>query len=100
MSTIRFTGTDTGKPFEATISKQFPYEWKVTIGDRTRRGWGFTFKNASNNLLWALRTWSWPWHERAWVNTRAWVETLAGIPLEMHRENKAMFDLGDGRAHE
>lgn len=100
MTTFRVTGTDSGKPFVATINRQFPHQWKVTIGDRTRRGWGLTFKNASNNLMWALRTWGWPLRERAYISARAWVETLAKIPVEVYRADKAMFDLGDGRARE
>lgn len=97
MNTFQVEGVDSGKLFVITVNRRFPHQWKVTIGDRTRRGWGLTYENAAKNTLWALRTWSWPWRERVWVNTRAWVETLAGLPLAVYRADKAMFDLGDGR---
>jgi hypothetical protein len=100
MSTFHITGKDSGKDFEATLNRKFPHQWKVTIGDRTRRGWGLTHARATGNLLWALRTWSWPWYERARINMRAWVEALAEIPLAIYRADKAMFDLGDGKARE
>ena len=100
MTTIQVKGVDSGKPFEATINRRFPYQWKITIGDRTRRGFGLTYTNATGNLLWALRTWSWSWRRRAWANTRAWAETLAEIPIAIYRADKAMFDLGDGKSRE
>lgn len=97
MSDFKYEGTD----IAATITQKFRFLWlwTVTHDGRTRRGvnLGATPAGAVGNVAWMLRTWDWPWHERAYINARAWVSTLADIPLAIYRADKATFDLGDGK---
>jgi hypothetical protein len=96
-----FKYQDTVNGVSATITQKFRFlwVWTITYEGRTRRGFniGTTNAGAVGNVMWAVRTWDGPWRERAYINARAWVSTLADIPLGVYRADKAIFDLGDGK---
>ena len=100
MSTFRVKDAYLGTDYEITVNRRFPNQWRVTIGDKTRRGFGFGFKNAADNALFALHTWNMSWFTRARINTRALARTLLDIPLAVYRADKATFDLGDRKFYE